>query len=195
MYTRTVHGVRDELLSVAMKRQDPSPYMNRNATALLLIPFRLSGVRCPSVADVPAPTASTPLQHVEEISPFARPAATSGAGRKASGNASSAPEKPKGKAIDPKDFFSVSASAGGEAGAKGAKGKGKGKGAEKPAPKKEGGGISSFFGKGNSAFCYGSVSRDRLKIYLYFPWSIEVIDILRVTINTESFRVVVAISC
>lgn len=124
---------------------------------------RLSGVRCAAVADVPPPSAPTPPDHVEEESPFARPkakgtssaAANTGGGgsRKSGGNASIVSEKPKGKAIDPKDFFGAAAAT------KGGKGKGKGKGAlDKDTPaaavavaaavKKKAGGIGSFFGKG-----------------------------------------------
>lgn len=106
--------------------------------------LRLSGVRCPEVVDVPPPTAPTPPDDVREESPFGRPRAANGKGAAAAPAA--AAEKPKGKAIAPKDFFAAAATGGGLGGGKG-KGKPKGD-EEKPAAKKGGGGIGSFFRKG-----------------------------------------------
>lgn len=119
--------------------------------------YRLSGVRCPSVDDVPPPAAPTPPDVLEQQSPFGNRSKADGvngaAGRKVTEPIASVPtEKPKGKMIDPKDFFRASAGVG-AAGA-GAKDKGKGKGSVKAEPKRAED-IGAFFRKGNRNVCAG----------------------------------------
>lgn len=122
---------------------------------------------CPDIVDVRPPTAPSPPDYVQEQSqsPLGRPRQATGKGTVAAAAAAaaaggrknaSAAEKPKGKAINPKDFF---AGAGGNEG-KGKTGKGKGGADEKGAAGaasastgagtgvKKAGGIGSFFGKG-----------------------------------------------
>lgn len=96
-------------------------------------------MRCPEVKDVALPDApKPPPDHAREASPFAR------SGDVGKGAFPSNADKPKGKAIAPKDYFASAATGSG-------KGKGKTNAKEekgeskKPAPA---GGISSFFGKG-----------------------------------------------
>lgn len=87
-----------------------------------------------------APKPPPPPDHAREVSPFAR------SGDVGKGAFPTDADKPKGKAIAPKDFFASAATGGG---------KGKGKTSanvkeEKGESKKLGptGGIGSFFGKG-----------------------------------------------
>lgn len=124
--------------------------------------YRLSGVRCPEIVDVPLPTAPVPPPHDQEDSPFSRPRESSSKGasnatvERKSGS-SAADSKPMGQLIAPKAYFAVAAAA---AAAVGGGGGGKRKGKAKGGKGEEGGGgggggeaknggnIDSFFGKG-----------------------------------------------